>query len=222
MTVTTVFSGTTDGYINSEDNTPTYSLARAGTGSSITADTASTTFEVGQFFSAGLDVYRCYEGFLSFDTSAITDTDLVSIITLDVWLVTDSSTTDFTLEARERDWGAALTTADFVAGASLSGLTLMASISTLGIGATGAYKTLTSQAAFLTATNLKTGTVYLLLDSSRQVGNNTAAGSESVILSSADNTGTTQDPKLTITHTSSGKAFPPFQRSTPRVWSTFS
>lgn len=220
MTVTTVFSGTTDGQINSSNTGGVYATAR--TGGTLTADTASTTFSVGQVFTdLKVDQYDCLEGFLSFDTSGVPDGDGVSSIVLDVWLVTDSSTTDFTLEARERDWGASLTTADWVSGASLGALTLMASISTSGIGATGAYKTLTSQAAFLTATNLKTGTVYLLLDSSRHVGNNAPTNPESVVLSSADNSGTTQDPKLTITH-SSPNAMPPFQNTTPRVWSVFS
>lgn len=215
-TVTTVFSGTADGYLTSSSSS-SYTDARAGTGS-LSADTASTTFNVGQLQSgAKIVTDTCYEGFLSFDTSTITDSDLVTVVTLDVWLVTDNSTTDFTIEARERDWGASLTTGDYVAGASLSGLTLMASIATSGIGATGAYKTLTSQAAFLTATNLKTGTVYLLLDSSRQVGNNDPTGNEYVVLSSADNTGTTQDPKLTITHNAVGSA--PFYTSRPlRIW----
>jgi hypothetical protein len=219
MTVTTVFSGTTDGQVNSRDAS-TYATAR--TGSTLTADTAGTTFTVGQDATVSKGTaYDCWEGFLSFDTSGITDTDLVSSIVLDLWLVTDSSVTDFTLEARERDWGASLTTADWVSGASLGALTLMASIATSGIGATGAYKTLTSQAAFLTATNLKTGTVYLIVDSSRHVGNNTPTGDEFVILSSADNSGTTQDPKLTITH-AAPVAMPPFQVTTPRVWSVFS
>lgn len=216
MTVTTVFSGTTDGYIDSSSSS-SYTTARNGTGT-LTADTASTTFNVGQAQTgAKIVTDTCYEGFLSFDTSAITDSDVVSAIVLDVWLVTDNSATDFTLEARERDWGASLTTGDYVAGGSLSGLTLMASIATSGIGSTGAYKTLTSQAAFLTATNLKTGTVYLILDSSREVGNNDPTGLEYVVLSSADNTGTTQDPKLTITHASVGSSA--FYTSRPnRIW----
>jgi hypothetical protein len=219
MTVTTVFSGAADGWIDSQDSSSSYATAR--TGGTLAAESAATTFNVGQNYN-GLSTYSCREGFLSFDTSAITDTDVVSVIVLDVWLVTDTSTTDFTLEARERDWGASLTTADWVSGASLSGLTLMASISTSGIGATGAYKTLTSQASFLTATNLKTGTVYLLLDSSRHVGNNQPTGQEFILMSSADNAGTTQDPKLTITHAAPANAIPPFQVTTPRVWSVFS
>lgn len=223
MTVTTVFSGATDGWIDSSDgNSDTYSTARAG--GTFTVDTAATTFRAGQSHTAGkVPHYNCYEGFLQFDTSAISDSDVVSIITLDLWLTTDGSTTDFTLEARERDWGASLTSGDYVAGASLSGLTLMASIASSGIGATGAYKTLTSQTAFLTATNLKTGTVFLLMDSDRQVSN-TAPGSttidESLTFSSADNTGTTQDPKLTIT--SAPGLARPFSTSKPmRIWRNY-
>lgn len=213
-TVTTVFSAAGDGQVLSSDTT--YSIARAGSGS-LSANTAATTIQIGQRVPAGN--FQCYEGFLSFDTSAITDTDVVTVVTLDMWLTTDSSTTDFTLEARDRDWTAGgLTTADYVAGASLSGLTRVASLATSGIGATGAYKTYTSDASFLTVTNLKTGTVALLIHSSRHSGNNSPAGEENVLFSSADETGTTQDPKLTITHNALATAPPVFQRFPARVW----
>src|SRR5690606_32148284 len=121
-------------------------------------------------------------------------------------LVSDLSGVDFVVEARQRDWGASLTTADWVAGASLGGLPLMASLSTNAIGAINAYKTFTSEPAFLTATNLKTGVVYLLLCSSRHRLGNSPSGDEYVGFSMANTTGTTQDPRLTITH---GSPTPP-------------
>ena len=213
-TVTTVFSAAGDGQVLCSDTT--YSVARSGAGS-LAANTAATTIQIGQRVPAGN--FQCYEGFLSFDTSAITDTDVVTVVTLDMWLTTDSSTTDFTLEARDRDWTpGGLTTADYVAGASLGGLTRVASLATSGIGATGAYKTYTSDASFLTVTNLKTGTVALLIHSSRHSGNNSPAGEENVLFSSADETGTTQDPKITITHNSLATAPPIFQNKPARVW----
>lgn len=212
MAVTTIFGDTADAYIDS--SSLTYSNARAGTGIGLDVVTG-TSLLVGQ-----TSAFDCYEAFVSFDTSAIADAATVSVVTLSLWLVTDSSATDFTVNVRDRDWGASVTTADFVAGASLSASgTLVASIGSSGIGSTGAYKDFTSQAAFLSVTNIKTGTVHLLLDSSRQEGNNTPSGNEFLEFSSADTSGTTQDPKLTIT--TAGGAPPPFQVTTPRVWSVF-
>ncbi|MEU8195245.1 hypothetical protein AB0C10_15840 [Microbispora amethystogenes] len=193
-TVTTVYSSTADGRI--ESGSSSYSTARAG--GTFIVTTSDVTRYIGQWFSGS--TYYCYQGYVSFDTSAIADTDDVTAVSLAMWLVTDDSVTDFTLEAREKDWGASLTSADWVAGASLSGLTLMATLNSNGIGATGQYKTFTSQPAFLSATNLKTGVVYLCLSSSRQRAGNTPSGDEGLQLSMADTSGTTQDPRLTITH----------------------
>lgn len=217
-TVTTVFSGTNDGDLESTSETD-YSTARAGT-EGISANTSATTMVVGQalFVDDPFFLFLCDEAFVSFDTSPIADSDVVSAVVLDLYLSSDFSDTDFTIEARSRDWGATLTTEDFVAGASLSSQTLLASISTSGIGSTGSYKTLTSQAAFLTAPNIKTGTVYVMLCSSRMTNNNAPSGNEYVSLSSANASGTTQDPKLTITHAAAGGG-PPFFASRPnRIW----
>lgn len=199
-TVTTVFADLADGYISSEDST--YSDAR--TGSALTAATSNTTRFCGQEHSTFVSLYACYEMFVSFDTAAITDSDVVSAVALDMWLDTDASTTDFTTEARDVDWGSSLTTADWVAGASLGSSTLVASIGSSGIGSTGAYKTFTSETAFLTVANIKTGTVHLLLSSDRQrLGNAPSSNTtEYLIWAMADSSGTSSDPKLTITHAS--------------------
>lgn len=219
-TVTTVYAGTTDGYISSTTVSDDYPGARSGT--SLSADTTATTMRVGQLYiNAKFDTYTCYEAFLSFDTSSIADTDNVDAVALDMWLTTDTSVTDFIVQARERDWGAGLTTADWVAGASLGGLTQMATLNSSGIGATGAYKTFTSDTAFLSATGLKTGTVYLLLCSKEQTDNSAPTTDEYLTFSSADNTGTTQDPKLTITHSAPTKAILPAASRPQRIWRTF-
>lgn len=207
-TVTTVFSDSTDGYI--QGSNPTYSTARAG--SSLSSDDAGNFIRFAQ--DSGFFVY---EGFVSFDTSSIVDTDIVTSVVLDMWLTTDFSTTDSVMQAREYDWGSSVTTADWVAGASLGVLPLLATLATSGIGATGSYKTFTSQAAFLTATNLKTGTVRLLLTSDKFVAGTAPTTTERVEFSSSNVSGTTQDPKLTITHASAGSS--PFFTSRPnRIW----
>lgn len=212
-TVTTVFGDTTDGYIESFN--AVYATARTGGGTLTAVSATDSNILVGQANLAG---FYCEEGFIGFDTSAINDSDVISSVVLDLWLVTDSSTTDFTCEARVFDWGATLTTADWISGASLSANTLVASISSSGIGATGAYKTFTSQAAFLTAPNLKTGITNLVLDSDRHVAANSPTNNENLGFDDANTAGTTQDPKLTITHAAPPPAMPFFQNFPNRIW----
>lgn len=211
-TVTTVYAGTSDGLVQSYDSA--YSTARSGT--NLTADTTSS-LSAGQSYD-GLFYYYATQSFVSFDTSAITDSDTVSAIVLASYLYIDNSTTNFVTQAREHDWGASLTTADWVAGASLSSKTLMASIDSNGIGAAEAYKSFTSEAAFLTATNLKTGTVYLLLCSAEQTNNSAPTDSEELLWYSANEAGTTKDPKLTITHAGASATHPGWAHSRGGWW----
>lgn len=210
MTTTTVFSDTSDGRIASQSTS--YTTARAG--GTLTAVTAGANFPVGQSsdFAGGVDNYEVNEGFVRFDTSSIPDTDTISAAELSLSLNFDQSTTDFTVEARVSDWGTTLTTADWVAGASLSGLTRVGTLASSGIGSTGAYKAFTEDGTNLrTAINV-TGDTRLLLCSSRHVaGTSPASGvSETLYFDSADAAGTTKDPKLVITHaaalTAIGKA----------------
>lgn len=221
MTVTVVFAGTADGHIESND--PNRATAQAG--ASLAATTNTTTMTVGQLVFGD---YIVYEGFVNFDTSAIPDTDTVVTVDLDLWLDTDNSATDFFTSASFHDWGAGLTTADWLSAAQLitldGGGTVngpLANINSSGIGSTGAYKTWTSEYNagsndFRAVTNMKTGTVSLILYSRRHRNGNTPTGNEYIIWGAADEAGTTEDPKLTINH--SPGAPPPFQRSRARVW----
>lgn len=211
-TVTTVFATTGDGFIITDSSS--YTSARAGSGA--TVDTTTSPARAGQV--TGVDQYRCPETFVSFDTSAIADSDVVSSVDLTLYMGVQVSSNHFTLEARTKDWGATLTTGDYVAGASLSGLPLLASLSTTAI--LGGSQALTSEAAFLTATGMKTGVVYVMLSSSRHRLGNTASGNEYVQIWTADFTGTTQDPALTITHAGLG-SMPPIQHNPQRIWRRF-
>lgn len=201
MPSTTIYSATSDGRILSSGEFA-YSAARNGE-EGLAVDSAASSLNVGQQF---VDEFFVYEAFLNFDVSSLSGSTIDSA-TLSLWLVVDASTTDFTIEARARNWGDTLESGDWVAGGSLSGLTLLASISTSGIGATGAYKPLTSEAALLTAIATAAagdGILRLMLCSSRTTGNNEPTGNEFVTVSSADETGTTQDPKLDITYSVGG------------------
>lgn len=206
-TVSTFYSDTADGFIQSLDTEGTYSTARAGT--SLTVDTSSTGDFLGQRYSGGLNWYFCYEVFLKFDTSAIDDGDDVSAAVLSVYGQQDATTgNDFTIQARTKDWGASLTTEDWVAGASLGALSLLATFNTASGFSTAAYNDLTENGTALRDAVNKTGVTYVLLNSSRhEAGNAPTGGDEYVKIYFSNQTGTTQDPKLVVTHASATKPF---------------
>lgn len=210
MSTLVVYSNTTDGYVASDrtagGTTNDYSTVRAGFG--LTADTTGVSLWLGQYWAYDTDfdenALAVFEVFLGFDTSSIPDGDTVSAAVLNLTSQVDNSTTDFTIEARLYDWGATLTTADWVAGASLSGLTSLATKTTAsGFTAGTAYDF--TDVAFAANVN-KTGTTRLLLCSSRTTAGTspTIDVSEYVSAYSADQTGTTSDPKLTVTYSAGG------------------
>lgn len=198
-TVSTFYSGTSDGYIYSSSSI--YSTAASGSGT--TAYTALTYDYVGQLLTGGY--YYCDESFVAFDTSPIPDSDTITSSILSLYNYTDSSDTDFTVEARLYDWGASLTTADWISNASLSSYTLLASKATSG-WTTGYNEFSENGSAFVNNTS-KTGTTYIVLNSDRHRGGTAPSGNEYVGFSTADETGTTQDPKLVVTHSAATKAF---------------
>lgn len=191
MTTTTVFAGTSDGYVYGSDTV--YSTARS---TASTASDADNDAIVGQRFLGGTD-YRCYELFFQFDVSAVPDVASATAAVLSLVGADDQSSPDFTITAALSDWGSALTTADWVAGASLSGLTEAASRSTVGI-ALESYNAFTSAAGLLTQVQAA-GNVRLLLFSSRHSGNNAPSGDELVSFYMSNQPGTTKDPKLVVT-----------------------
>lgn len=180
-TTYTLFSGN-DGYIESNDST--YATARAGSGLALQTSAISAGQDVGYFIE---------QGFVSFDTSSVVGT--VSSATLSLFVLTDNSTTDFTINARRLDY-ATLTTADFVAGASLGALPLLATLATAGLG-TPVYNAFTSDGNFLTNIN-QSGTTGIVLSSAKTDANTAPTNTEIVQFSSSTASGTTQDPKLVI------------------------
>lgn len=193
MTVSTIYGIAGDGYVESTNTT--YATARSG--SSLWATTTDgNNIVVGQIFAT--PNYFIEEGCIGFDTSVV-GADSVSVAVLSLWLLTDGSATDFVNQARLQTWSVGgLTTADWVAGASLT-QTLLASINSSGIGATGAYKNFTSEAAFLTNIN-GGGNTEIILCSDRHVAGTTPTGDERLHWDDADTAGTSQDPKLVVTH----------------------
>jgi len=192
----TQYSGTADGQIESSNTT--YATAR--TGGTLTATTNGTAIRTGQLRSGGgSKPYSCFESFIGFDTSSIGSTSTIDSATLSLYGQTDTSTQDFTINARFYDWGASLTTADWISGASLSSSTLFATFATSGFSTSGYNNFTTSTTSGIS----KTATTNLVISSSRHEGANTPADAtpEHVDVYAADQTGTTNDPKLVVNYT---------------------
>jgi len=216
MSTLVVYADTSDEALGSDDGygqdfetswNGTYSAARSGTGYSrypiySGVEAVGQQYVVGNVFYDGddhfYDWFAVYESFLAFDTSSIPDGDTVSAAVLRVTVSGDSSDTDFDIQARLRDWGTTVTIADWVAGADLSGLTLLGSYATSSGFTVNTGYDLSDTA--MAANVSKTGSTRMLLCSSRTVGNNAPTGDERVFAYSADYTGTTRDPKLTVTY----------------------
>lgn len=190
----TVWSSTADGQVFSYN--ADYATARS---TAVTANDSSVYQSTGQIYVTG--TRYCYELFNKFDTSSVGAGSTVTVATYSLYGYADLSTTDdFTIEARIRDWGATLELADWVAGDSLGDYTLVASHATSGGWSTSAYTALTSESAFLTSIS-KTGTTYVMANSSRHRTGDGPSGSEYVTAYSSDDAtggGTDRDPKLYV------------------------
>lgn len=146
----------------------TYANARSG--SSQTASTA--VLNVGQ--ATG---FTCLEGFLYFDTTVVPAAETVISAVLRLGLSTDATTTDVVFQARATTWSpGGLTAADWVAGASLSSLTLLATLASSTFGGTGVYYNCVD-VAMIAAIN-KSGNTEMLLCSDAQVAGTQPSASE--------------------------------------------
>lgn len=201
VTTSTFYSDTSDGYITSEDTTPTYSLAREGTGTSLTAATTWTLDAAQNSYDTSKGAkYRCLEAFQYYDTSSISDTDVVSAVTISLYGYAEYHPDGYYLvEVRGHTWsGGGLTTADWVAGSSLGTKTLLASFDTTSWTTSG-YNDFTSETAFTSYVSLTGNTEVLINHEDHRLGN-TPTGVNGATFYSADQTGTTNDPKLVVTH----------------------
>lgn len=204
-TVTTVYAGTADDGVQIDGTD--YSGTRGGTG---TKDLTSTingenvALEVLHQQFNGTSNTRITEAFIGFDTSSIPDTDAVSAAALGLVENTGYGhvfDTADTLEARIYDWSTTVTTADWRTGTQYAALTLVASLASGSWSASG-YNTLTENGTNFQSNVNKTGTTRLILGTAG-LASGAAPGSDKTSywgIMSADNTGTTDDPKLEVTH----------------------
>lgn len=193
-TVDTFFSNANDDRVR--NTSTTYNTAADGTGTQALGGVTATQNAVGQEFST--PNYTCYQLFFDWDTSAIADTDVVSAAVFSLYCQADSSTTDFTVEIFTYDFSTSVDAGDFRTATQLGALTKLATASTVGIS-TAAYTDFTDTGNSAAAVN-KTGSTRVVVASDRQRTKATPTGTEYVFFFEADNTGTTKDPKLVVTH----------------------
>lgn len=196
MPTTTVYSSTDDGYIESSHGT--YATAR-GTGGSRTANSTDISALIGQYYD-GAATYYVYEGFLDFNVSAVPN--VVGATNVDLKLTSQDfyiDTNNFTITAGNIADYASLATADWVAGASLSGLSTAATHATSSGWVGETQYTFTNSGTVLLDDVKGAGNTSLLLYSSRTSGNNTPTDNEYIAMYTSNQTGTSQDPQLEIT-----------------------
>jgi hypothetical protein len=134
-----------DGTLTSRDFDGDYFAARAGTGAEgVFARTDLAAVTVGQTYAGAV-----FETFLAWDVSGAPVGAVSAELAL--WLASDQTAEDFTVEVRLYDWGATLTPADWIPGADIAALPLLATLDTAAIYPEGEYKTFATTAALLTA-----------------------------------------------------------------------
>jgi len=178
-----IYASTSDYGVTSSDNT--YATARSGSGL-VAGGTGASDAKAGQDLLGGA-TYSIGQAYVEFDTSAVSGTPTGSTCSVKN---TAASGAGKTFEARVSAWTSG--TASWVAGASLSALSLFAS----GTGVSAARCTLTGSATGYT----QTSSFKLLICGADQT-NNVApvANNESILCVSADAAGTTDDPYIILT-----------------------
>ncbi len=189
MSIVTIYGDAADDYIGSFATT--YAPARAG--NTFTVYNDGYLYD-GQFASAAPE-FDVYEFFISFDTSVLAGLSVDAAV-LSLYGYDNGATQGYTSEIWVKDWGAAVTSADWVAGASLAAQTRVASFASAAM-VLEAYNDFTNDSTFLAAIN-KTGTTRLMGASSRtNAGTTAVAGTNEYMGWYAANTAA-KAPKLTV------------------------
>lgn len=210
-TVTTFFSQTSDeGLISYDASGSIWSDAVNGLGDlAFDTDTNTggdgTTISLGNFIQTGLAALA-EEGFFSFDTSSLSG-QTVSQVDFSLFehvsgllFGTDVSGGTVNFQVRPYNFGASVTTADWRTAAQYNALTILATLDGDTI-VSDAYNAFAENGTnFQTAINT-TGTTYLIVSNAHQASTTPPSdGSYIFEVYAADQAGTTNDPKLVVTH----------------------
>lgn len=194
MATITIFCGTNEGYLESDSTT----YANAASGTHVTDGSALTFYSIGQQKSGA--TYYCDQSFLAFDTTSLSGIGVLNSTVLSCYGKEDhTDASDFTAEARLYDFGAAITTADFVAAANIAAKTLLATFATSGFTIAG-YNAFTESSGALTANLNLSGETRMMLSSDRQRTQTAPTGLEAIYIWPSSAAGTTNDPKIVVTY----------------------
>jgi hypothetical protein len=209
MTTTTIFGDAVDDYVS--NYSATYATARDGAGSFEPLNSAALDMFLGQVHGGG--VYYCLEVFLGFDTSGIPDIDVVSAAVLSMYGLNDNDTGDVNnVTVRTYDWGSSVDTGDFRTAAQLNALTSVATAA-FGTFTASGYIDFISTGSMPAAINITGFTRFVLHGNRHAAGTAPSNDTEEYwALYSSDNTGTTNDPKLVVTHAAAAVGQPTAKR----------
>lgn len=160
------------------------------------ADSSSTTAVI------GVRPTLIQRGFFLFDTSSLGDPDTVTATTLALYVTAvvnnDNDGNDFlTPVSASPASNTDLLVADYN---DVGSTAYVATGTDIGSLTTSAYNTFTFNATGRDAVS-KTGVSKFAMREGHDYANDPAAGTNTVTVSTADHTGTSQDPKLTVTYT---------------------
>jgi len=200
MSTLVVYADTSDGVVNSGSEQPDYATAQLGT-YYLTAYSTETMLQGGQ--AAGntgdpdyIDTYVILLIYESFDTSSIGAGNTVSAATLNLRL-SSAGRASWAVRARMHDWGTSLTTADWVDTQTITGKTLVAHLD-VPTNITDVSSDFTNDA--FPANINRTGSTRIVLSDTWIDAGQAPTGNETWSIRSADDAGTTRDPKLTVTY----------------------
>jgi len=197
-TVTTVYAGTADAGIESVHTNKDTAMDGGGT---LTVNaTATTNNYLGSATFGGN--YYIQAGYFPFDTSAITDTDTVSDAVFSLYGRTGNASRTFELRAFIYDFGATVTTADWRTTAQVAALTQVAHFPNSTAWSTSGYNAFTNDA--LPANVSLTGSTYIFVTDDLHETDTAPTVADDVEAYYADQAGTTNDPKLVVTHAAGG------------------
>ena len=198
------YGSTDDGRIWGQN--ATYSTART---TSYGSDATSTTHELGQIQSG---IWYLSAGFLRFDTSGIDDGDDIASAELYVCADADSSTEDFDVDVYELDWVDALSSGrEGKYDAARTSGTLEGTLRSTSAGwSSGTYYSLEVEGSRIS----KTGDSGYVLVSDEWIDGNQPSNDERVYWRSANYTGTSSDPYLSVTIGVSATVEPPAATAT--------
>jgi len=187
-----------DGRVYNTGGNASWSTVRSASAGSASSD-SSTTGSLGAYYTSSL--YYITRLFFTFDTAAIPDTDVISAVTLQLYgngAPDDANTTDIDIVEATQASNTALVDGDF----DQVGSTVFASKTIGSWNATG-YNTFTLDSAGIAHIN-KTGVTKFGARIARDTDNSAPTGINLVSMYFADETGTSKDPVLTITHAPAG------------------